>query len=95
MAGGIIWYNSTKSNELAIASAKRLMKYADEKIIDRIRLLYDPMYAIVGIASAAPMFTAPDSADNASTKATMLRALRTYPQMLSLYVGFDSGDFFR
>ena len=24
----------------------------------------------------------------------MLRALRTYPQMLSLYVGFDSGDFF-
>ncbi|MGA8759846.1 MAG: cache domain-containing protein [Stellaceae bacterium] len=94
LAGGIIWYNSTKSNELAIASAKRLMKYADEKIVDRIRLLYDPMYAVVGIASAAPMFTAPDLANNPSTKATMLRALRTYPQILSLYVGFDSGDFF-
>ncbi len=94
LAGGIIWYDSKKSNELAIASAQRLMEDADEKIVDRIRLLYDPMYAIVGIASAGPIFTAPASAESATSKAAMLRALRTYPQILSLYVGFDSGDFF-
>ncbi len=93
LAGGIIWYNSKKSNELAITSAQRLIEDADEKIVDRIRLLYDPMYAIVGIASAGPIFTGPASAENASTKATMLRALRAYHQILSLYVGFDSGDF--
>ena len=94
LAGGIIWYNSRKSSELAIADAERLMKEADDKIIDRIRLLYDPMYAIVGIASLVPDLTTPASAENASAKALLLRALRIYPQILSLYVGFDNGAFF-
>jgi adenylate cyclase len=93
LAGGIIWYNSKKSSELAIAAAQRLMQEADEKIIDRIRLLYDPMYAIVGIASLVPELTTPTSDEDANAKALMLRALRTYPQILSLYVGFDNGDF--
>src|SRR6516165_11519899 len=57
LAGGIIWYNSSKSNELALAATKRLMKEAEHKIIERIKLLYDPMYAIVGIASLVPELT--------------------------------------
>ncbi len=93
LAGGIIWYNSKKTSELAIAEAHRLMREVDDKIIDRIRLLYDPMYAIVGIASAGALFTAPSAGENANTEALMLRALRTYPQILSLFVGFDNGDF--
>lgn len=93
LGGGIIWYNAKKSNELEIASAKRLMREADKKIIDRIRLLYDPMYAIVGIASLVPVLTTQSSSDSESAKALVLRALRTYPQILSLYVGFDTGDF--
>jgi adenylate cyclase len=93
LVGGIIWYNSKKSSELAIAAAQRLMQEADEKIIDRIQLLYDPMYAIVGIASLVPELTTPTSYEDANAKALLLRALRTYPQILSLYVGFDNGDF--
>jgi adenylate cyclase len=93
LVGGIIWYNSKKSSELAIAAAQRLMQEADEKIIDRIRLLYDPMYAIVGIASLAPELTKPASVEDANAKALLLRALRTYPQILSLYSGFDDGEF--
>ncbi len=94
LAGGIIWYNSKKSGELAIAAAQRLMQEADDKITDRIRLLYDPMYAVVGIASLVPDLTTPAAAEDPSARALMLRALRVYPQILSLYVGFDSGDFF-
>jgi adenylate cyclase len=94
LAGGIIWYDSKKSSELAIAAAQRLMQEADDKITDRIRLLYDPMYAIVGIASMVPDLTAPPTKDDPSRMALMLRALRIYPQILSLYVGFDDGDFF-
>ena len=93
LVGGIIWYNSKKSSELAIAAAQRLMQEADEKIIDRIQLLYDPMYAIVGIASLVPELTTPTSDEDANAKALLLRALRVYPQILSLYVGFDNGDF--
>jgi adenylate cyclase len=93
LAGGIIWYNSKKASELAIAAAQRLMQEADEKITDRIKLLYDPMYAIVGIASLVPELTTPSTGEDASAMALLLRALRIYPQILSLYVGFDNGDF--
>ncbi len=94
LAGGIIWYNSEKSSELAFSAAQRLMQQADEKIRDRIKLLYDPMYAIVGIASLVPGLTTPAIKDDPSAMALMRRALRIYPQILSLYVGFDDGSFF-
>ncbi len=94
LAGGIIWYNSKKSSELALSAAQRLMQQADEKIRDRIKLLYDPMYAIVGIASLVPSLTTPAIRDDPSAMALMQRALRIYPQILSIYVGFDDGEFF-
>ena len=94
LAGGIIWYNSKQSSALAIAAADRLMREVEDKIIERIKLLYDPMFAIVSVASLMPDFTSPAIKTNAEAKASLLRALRTYPQILSLYVGFDNGDFF-
>ena len=94
LAGGIIWYNTKKSNELAIAEAHRLMEEVEDKIIDRIKLLYDPMYAIVGIASLAPLLTSPQTSSNPRALQLVLRALRIYPQIQSLYVGFDSGEFY-
>jgi adenylate cyclase len=93
LAGGIIWYNSIKSNELAFAAAKRLMQEAEDKIIDRIKLLYDPMYAIVGIASLVPELTSPSIDDDPQAMVLILRALRYYPQIHSLYVGFDDGRY--
>jgi adenylate cyclase len=94
LAGGIIWYNSRKSTELMVAAAERQMVETGDKISDRIRLLYDPMYAIVGIASQAPNIKALLT-DNAHLGMSMLfRMLRFYPQILSLYVGFDDGGLF-
>ena len=52
------------------------------------------MYAIVGIASLVPELTTPAIKDDPSAMALLLRALRIYPQILSLYVGFDDGEFF-
>jgi len=94
LGGGIIWYNSKKSSELALAAAQRLMHEADQKIRDRIELLYDPMYAIVGIASLVPSLTTPAIKDDPSALALLLQALRMFPQILSIYVGFDDGEFF-
>jgi adenylate cyclase len=93
LAGGIIWYNSTKSNELAVAAAKRLMQEAQDKIIDRIELIYDPMYAIVGIASLVPQLTSPSVTEDPQALRLLLRAARFYPQIQSVYVGFDDGEF--
>jgi adenylate cyclase len=94
LTGGIIWYNSKKSNELAIVAAERMMLEASEDVSNRIKLLYDPMYAIVGIASLVPEMTSPGIKDDPRAMGLILRVLRIYPQILSLYVGFDTGDFF-
>jgi len=94
LTGGIIWYDSKKSNELAIAATKRMMVGASENVSDRLKLLYDPMYAIVGIASLVPEMTSLEIQADTHALALILRVLRIYPQVLSLYVGFDTGDFF-
>jgi hypothetical protein len=94
LAGGIIWYNSLKTTELMVAEAERQMIETGEKISERIGLLYDPLYAIVAIASQMPELKAPLHDDGHTSMSMLLQALRFYPQILSLYVGFDNGDFF-
>jgi hypothetical protein len=93
LAGGIIWYNQRKSTDLMVAAAKRQMEETGAKISDRIRLLYDPMYAIVGIGSQAPDMKVLLT-DNSVGMPMFLRMLRFCPQILALYVGLDNGDFF-
>jgi adenylate cyclase len=94
LAGGIIWYNSKKANQLAIAATERMMLEADENVSNRIKLLYDPMYAIVGIASLVPQLISPAIKEDPYATSLLMRVLRIYPQILSLYVGFDNGEFF-
>ncbi len=94
LAGGIIWYNSKKTNELALAAAERMMLEAGEDVSNRIRLLYDPMYAIVGIASLVPELSSPAIKEDPRALSLFMRVLRIYSQILSLYVGFDNGEFF-
>jgi adenylate cyclase len=94
LVGGIIWYNSKKTNELMTAAAERLIVETDEKILDRLKLLYEPIYAIVRLGSEVPDLTSPSIKDDSHAKAIFLRGLRTYPQIRSLYVGFDNGEFF-
>ena len=94
LAGGIIWYNLRKSTELMLAAAERQMVETGEKISDRIELLYDPLYAIVGIASQMPEIKTPLGDNGHPPMAMLLRVLRFYPQILSLYVGLENGDYF-
>jgi hypothetical protein len=53
LAGGIIWYNSKKASSLAMAAAQQLMQETEGKITERIKLLYDPMFAM-GIIYLTP-----------------------------------------
>jgi len=94
LAGGIIWYNLRKSTDLMLGAAERQMIERDAMISDRIRLLYDPLYAIVGIASQVPEMKAPINENGHVGMPMLLRTLRFYPQIFSLFVGFENGDFF-
>lgn len=44
LAGGIIWYNTKKSNQLVVAAADRMIEEVGEHASDRLKLIYDPMY---------------------------------------------------
>jgi adenylate cyclase len=94
LAGGIIWYNSKKSNELAIAAAERMIEEVGDNVISHVKLLYDPIYAVIRIGSRVPELTSPAISEDPRARSLILRELRSYPQVLSIYVGFDNGDFF-
>jgi adenylate cyclase len=98
LVGGIIWFNAQKTQELMVADAEQLMIETGEKVTDRIRLLYDPIYAIVGLGSQVSNLTAPLPPDGSDgpypALKLMLRGLRIYPQILSFYVGYENGDFY-
>lgn len=94
LAGGIIWYNWKKSKELAIAAAERMMEEVGENVVSHVKLLYDPIYAVVRIGSRVPELTSPAISKDPRAMSLILRELRSYPQLLSIYVGFDNGDFF-
>jgi adenylate cyclase len=98
LVGGIIWFNAQKTQELMVAEAERLMIETGEKVTDRLRLLYDPIYAIVGLGTQVSNLTAPLPPDGSDgpypALKLMLRGLRIYPQILSFYVGYENGDFY-
>jgi adenylate cyclase len=99
LVGWIIWFNARKTSDLMLADSERLMIETGEKVTDRIRLLYDPIYAIVGLGTAVSDLTAPLTSDEAVSGTypglpLMVRGLKIYPQILSLYVGFGNGNFF-
>ena len=59
-----------------VAEAERQMIETGEKISERIGLLYDPLYAIVAIASQMPELKAPLHDDGHTSMSMLLRALR-------------------
>src|SRR5882672_5427883 len=76
LASGIIWYDTTRASQFATAAARQLIKEVEKKVIDRIKLLYDPMFAIVNVASLVPEQTRASITDDTPVRALMLQALR-------------------
>jgi adenylate cyclase len=94
LTGGLCWYNSTKTAELAIVASDRLIDEIGDKVLERVQLLYDPMIAIVALAARVPDITAMTHGDDPPATAFLMRGLKAYPQIFSLYVGYANGDFF-
>jgi hypothetical protein len=94
LTGGIIWYKTKKSNQLAVAAAERMMLEAGEDVSNRIRLLYDPMYAIVGIASLVPELTSAAIEEDPARDVAVAPDTQDLSANPFAYVGFDSGEFF-
>jgi adenylate cyclase len=94
LTGGLVWYNSSKTAELAIVAADRLIVEIGDKVLERVQLLYDPMIAVVALAARVPDIVAMTHGDAPRATGFLIRGLKAYPQIFSLYVGYANGDFF-
>ena len=93
LVGGIIWYNFEKSASLAIDTAERLLAASSEDTVHRIELFYEPVLAIVALASRIPQISEMTTREREDRAALVITGLRRYPQLFSLYVGYENGDF--
>jgi adenylate cyclase len=91
LIGGILWYNFDRTRTLTIISAERLLAENADKTITRIQLFYDPVVAIVSLASRVPQIS--EAGSGPQRPAIMMTGLRRFPQIFSLYVGLDDGAF--
>src|SRR5258708_33737945 len=62
--------------------------------MERVQLLYDPMIAIVALASRVPGINAMTHGEDPPASDFLIRGLRAYPQIFSLYGGYRNGEFF-
>lgn len=93
LVGGIIWYNFEKSASLTVDTAERLMAESSDDTVHRIQLFYEPVLAIVALASRVPQISEMTPRERDDRLALIIAGLRHYPQLFSLYVGYDNGDF--
>ena len=93
LLGGILWYNFQKTTKLTIVGAERLLAESSDKTLNRVKLFYEPIIAIVALASRVPQIAKMDTGVDGQRPAMMMTGLRRYPQIFSLEVGFDNGDF--
>lgn len=93
LVGGIIWYNFEKTTSLTVVTAERLLGESGDDTVRRIELFYEPVLAIVALASRVPQISEMTKSESAGRLALVMTGLRRYPQLFSLYVGYDDGDF--
>jgi len=93
LVGGIIWYNFEKSASLTVDTAERLLAARSDDAVHRIELFYEPVLAIVALASRVPRISEMTTRERDDRTALLIAGLRRYQQLFSVYVGYENGDF--
>lgn len=93
LVGGIIWYNFEKSTALSVVTARRLLQESGDATLRRVELFYEPVVTIVALGSRVPQLSEMSATDKEERLALVLTGLRRYPQLFSLYVGYENGEF--
>src|SRR5262250_2045992 len=57
LVGGIIWYNFEKTTDLVVGTAEQLLAESSEDTVHRVELFYEPVLAIVALASRVPQIS--------------------------------------
>ncbi|MGE4219355.1 MAG: adenylate/guanylate cyclase domain-containing protein [Alphaproteobacteria bacterium] len=89
----ISWYNHRESTHAAADTAQQLMDEAGAKVTQRVTALFEPATALADLAASMPDIAQKPDIMVHPTAWYLMRALTTYPQIYSAYMGYEDGDF--
>ncbi|MBF0125681.1 MAG: hypothetical protein HQM02_00570 [Magnetococcales bacterium] len=94
LAGSVTWYNYQGNAATATASAQMLLQQINQKIIESYQRTYDPIFGLTEILSTVPALHDHPTLEHPHPGLDyLMQTVLQYPQIFSLYVGYDNGDF--
>lgn len=94
-SGFIIWFNYQQNAKTALKAADRLMSDISGKIAERTEGYLQPMFSMADQSVELPSIHRKPERLTSPAVDYLMRALKSSPQILSFYIGFEDGDFFQ
>ncbi|MBF0192130.1 MAG: hypothetical protein HQL99_13470 [Magnetococcales bacterium] len=93
-SGLVTWYNYSENAATATTAARELLHEMNQKIVERFQGTYDPVIALTEILAAVPTLSVPPTFEQPHPALDlMFKILRQHPQIHSLHMVHDNGDF--
>lgn len=95
VVGVVVLHTHNRNRDAALEAAAALMDEVGEKILERLKWLYDPAYALVSASTElAGASVKPDLATH-PLESTLVHILDLRPSITSAFLGFADGDLYR
>lgn len=91
----VVWFDYAGNAQSALEAADAQIDEINDKIVGAVRLEFEPVIGAVRLAATVRgLDAAPGPADH-PLRAVFAAAAAAYPQIESLFAGFDNGNFFQ
>lgn len=94
VSGVLIYYGLDKHRAAALIAAGELMERSSAVVKLRMTRLIEPIDMIIALSKDWPEADDPPTLDGHAAHQRFLSYLKQRPQIASIYLGFDSGDFY-
>jgi len=76
-------------------AAQELLTEVNNKVLQKTRLVFQPVYVLGNVVADTPDVARRPTGFSHPLLGYLLEALRSAPQIYSLYMGYDDGDFYQ
>jgi adenylate cyclase len=95
LAAALIAYNYRSNADIALGAADALMQQVGDKVAERTRNLVRPLASASEFLTSLPEIGAKANFLSHPLQPLMIELLEAHPQISSIYLGFEDGEFFR
>ncbi len=95
VAGGLTYYNYNAGAQRTLLSAKRMMSDIVSDVVRQGLNMVGTAWNLAQLTGGNPLLGAPPSAGRHPLRGYFLTALHSYPHLYSIYIGYDSGEYYQ